>query len=65
MSRAVKEFQAVGFEVLPAPTSFIGHAADINVLDYVPSVSALKNSYFLAHESIGMLWYGTIRRFMN
>jgi len=65
MPRALKAFEVVGFEVLPAPTAFIGHAADIDVLDYLPSASALKNSYFLAHESIGMLWYGTIHSFMN
>lgn len=65
MPRAVREFQAVGFEVLPAPTAFIGHDADVSILDYLPSASALKNSYFLAHESIGMLWYGTIHSFMK
>lgn len=57
MPRALTEFRKAGFEVLPAPTAFIGHGAELNVLDWLPSPLALMNSFLLAHEAIGMLWY--------
>lgn len=57
MPRAMTEFRKAGFEVLPAPTAFIGHDAELSVLDWLPSPLALMNSFLLAHEAVGMLWY--------
>ncbi|WP_446808325.1 YdcF family protein [Methylomonas sp. 2BW1-5-20] len=57
MPRAALEFRKAGFEVLPAPTAFIGHEGESRVLDWLPSPTAWANSFLLAHEMIGMLWY--------
>ena len=57
MPRAALEFRKAGFEVLPAPTAFIGHAGKLRLFDWFPSTTAWANSYLLVHEMIGMLWY--------
>lgn len=58
MPRAEKEFRKAGFQVLPAPTSFIGRdAAGSALSDWIPSVKALEHIFLLAHECVGMLWY--------
>jgi uncharacterized SAM-binding protein YcdF (DUF218 family) len=57
MPRAALEFRKAGFDVLPAPTAFIGHAGETRFLDWLPSPTAWSNSFLLAHEMIGMLWY--------
>lgn len=58
MPRAVQAFRKVGFDVLPAPTGFMGQQdIELSVFDFLPSPIALMNSYFLAHEMLGMLWY--------
>lgn len=56
MPRAVHEFRKVGFNVLPAPTAFMGQAPGLNLFDFLPSSEALMSSYLLAHETLGMLW---------
>ncbi|MDX8127390.1 YdcF family protein [Methylomonas sp. OY6] len=57
MPRAALEFRKAGFEVLPAPTAFIGHAGKSRWLDWLPSPTAWSNSFLLAHEMVGMWWY--------
>ena len=57
MTRAVDEFRRVGFNVLPAPTAFIYSNTHVNLFDFLPSTAALMNSFLLAHEGLGMLWY--------
>ncbi|CAD6878159.1 hypothetical protein [Methylomonas albis] len=57
MPRAALEFRKAGFEVLPAPTAFIGHAGESRWLDWLPSPTAWSNSFLLAHEMVGMWWY--------
>ncbi len=61
MPRALHEFAKEGFKVLPAPTAFIaGHSDksfDLSIFDFLPSANALRDSFLLAHESLGMLWY--------
>lgn len=58
MPRAVLEFRKAGLEVLPAPTAFIsGDISELTIFDFVPSAAALMDSYLLAHETLGMLWY--------
>ncbi|OAI16307.1 hypothetical protein A1359_08145 [Methylomonas lenta] len=51
------EFSKAGFEVLPAPTAFIGQDSGLSIFDLLSSPTALMNSYLLAHETLGMLWY--------
>jgi uncharacterized SAM-binding protein YcdF (DUF218 family) len=57
MPRAALEFRKAGFEVLGAPTAFIGHPGESRLLDWLPSPTAWSNSFLLAHEMVGMLWY--------
>ena len=57
MPRAVYEFRKAGFDVLPAPTAFMGQLSELSVFDFLPSPEALMSSYLLAHETLGMLWY--------
>lgn len=64
MPRTLREFTKAGFNVLPAPTAFIADFFDgplvFSVFDFLPSPVAWRDSFLLAHESLGMLWY-TIR----
>lgn len=55
MPRARAAFEAAGLAVTPAPTAF----TEAPRLRYalVPSVSALKRSYYALHEMAGRLWY--------
>jgi uncharacterized SAM-binding protein YcdF (DUF218 family) len=59
MPRAELEFRKAGFQVLAAPTNFM-HKTNNGFFwkSFMPSVYALENAFLLAHESVGMLWYG-------
>lgn len=57
MPRAESEFRKVGFQVLPAPTAFIGREVRHSLFDWIPSVRSFEHVFLLTHESIGMLWY--------
>jgi len=58
MARAVPEFVAQGFQVIPAPMGFCAapewrpHLGDL-----WPGIGALHNSYLALHELIGRAWY--------
>ena len=55
MPRADYAFTRAGMTVIAAPTLFTG-AAD-GVAAFLPSVGDLRDSYFAAHEWVGLLWY--------
>ncbi|WP_198328242.1 YdcF family protein [Methylovulum psychrotolerans] len=55
--RAVRAFTEAGFQVLAAPTAFIGHTVQASVLSYVPSAKAFEHSCLVLHELLGLLWY--------
>jgi len=60
MRRAVEIFEREGFLVTPAPTRFEGNSAselDFRLDLFLPSVTALKRSYFAIHEMLGIAWY--------
>jgi uncharacterized SAM-binding protein YcdF (DUF218 family) len=58
MPRARMAFEAVGLEVLPAPTGFLHGDGDTPlILDFLPSSMALLTNYYIAHELIGNVWY--------
>lgn len=57
MPRALMAFRQAGFNVLPAPTAFIGRNGDPRFADWLPSPSAWANVFLLAHEAVGMVWY--------
>ncbi len=56
MPRAVRVFQAAGFEVIPAPTAFTTRYQN-DLLTFIPSANALRDSQIFLHEVIGALWY--------
>jgi uncharacterized SAM-binding protein YcdF (DUF218 family) len=58
MPRARMAFEAVGLNVVPAPTDFNGQNGGIPVInDFLPSAKALHNNYYFMHEVLGILWY--------
>jgi uncharacterized SAM-binding protein YcdF (DUF218 family) len=54
--RAVRAFQAAGFEVVAAPMAFTTRY-QTDLLAFMPSATALKDSTIYLHEVIGLLWY--------
>ncbi|HZX32567.1 MAG TPA: YdcF family protein [Rhodocyclaceae bacterium] len=57
MPRSVPAFEAAGFEVVPAPTGFMGSRREPMLLDFIPRYDVMRTSGFALHELIGMLWY--------
>jgi len=56
MPRAVQSFQAAGLQVIPAPTAYTTRYRT-DLLAFVPSARALRDSSIFMHELIGMIWY--------
>lgn len=56
MARAVLAFQAAGFEVVPAPTAYTTRYRT-DLLAFIPTAKALRDSRLFLHELIGILWY--------
>lgn len=57
MPRAVAAFEAAGFEVLPAPTVFLGRRDNDGPLNLLPRYDMMRNSGLALHEMIGWVWY--------
>ena len=58
MPRAKMAFEAVGLNVVPAPTDFSGRGGDVlSIRNFLPSANALHKNYFFMHEVLGMVWY--------
>lgn len=56
MPRAKLAFERAGLHVVPAPMGYRTRAR-LGLLDFVPSASALVESYIFFHEVLGALWY--------
>ena len=56
MPRSRLLFEQAGLEVIPGPTGFRGLGAPPSVFDWVPSASAMQNSYYALHEWLGITW---------
>lgn len=56
MPRSVMAFRNAGFKVTPAPMGFTTRYRN-DLFAFMPSVDALKKSYILSHELIGLIWY--------
>jgi uncharacterized SAM-binding protein YcdF (DUF218 family) len=56
MARAERAFARSGLRVVAAPTMFYG-AGPLMPLHFVPSASALQNSYYASYELAGLAWY--------
>ncbi|MFZ2727336.1 MAG: YdcF family protein [Methylococcaceae bacterium] len=59
--RAADSFRHAGFEVIQAPTAFTTRY-QTDLLSFLPSASALRDSRDFIHEIIGLLWYGQIKK---
>jgi len=57
MLRAEHVYQRAGFQVVPAPHSFLGGGGRFSWLDLVPTEQALSSSRLAIREIIGRLWY--------
>lgn len=56
MPRARTVFEAVGLQVIPAPTGFLAKPT-LELGAFVASASGLLMSYYAIHEGVGYLWY--------
>ncbi|KPC51950.1 YdcF family protein [Amantichitinum ursilacus] len=56
LPRAVPLFERAGFVVTPAPTGYIS-TPPFSLLQLVPDVSALADSFWTLHEGLGIVWY--------
>jgi len=54
LRRARDAFERHGLEVIPAPTAYFGRT-EFTLLHLLPSAGALRNSYFVLHEALGVL----------
>ncbi len=59
MPRAQAAFEAVGFEVVPAPIGFITRKADgvVGPFDFIPDANVLAAARVVLHEYLGLAWY--------
>jgi uncharacterized SAM-binding protein YcdF (DUF218 family) len=59
MPRAQSIFSKTGLCVVPAGTGFKTrrHQVSLNIHDFLPSATALYDSYLFMHETIGLVWY--------
>jgi len=55
MRRAAEAFRRAGFEVIPAPTDYIG--PPIGISAYFPRDATFHESSLALHELVGRLWY--------
>jgi uncharacterized SAM-binding protein YcdF (DUF218 family) len=63
LPRAVLMFRDQGFDVLPAPTGFLGgFGSGYRLLDWLPSAKLFWHSAFALREQLGRLWYALRRR---
>jgi uncharacterized SAM-binding protein YcdF (DUF218 family) len=58
MARAKSIFVRNGFEVVAAPTQFLGGQNQFSSpLNFTPSANALYHASFAMHEWVGLIWY--------
>lgn len=57
MTRAMRQFEAAGLEVIPAPTGFTGPHPGPPLLEWLPSAGAMELTATALHEWVGRLWY--------
>lgn len=56
--RAKMAFEAMGLNVIAAPTDFMGQRGEApGIMDFFPSAKAFRSHYFFMHEILGILWY--------
>ncbi|NDF46492.1 MAG: YdcF family protein [Betaproteobacteria bacterium] len=56
MPRAKRAFTSAGFDVVVAPTRFLGRRP-MDIASFIPKAAELECSSYAIHEWIGMIWY--------
>jgi len=56
MPRAERQFVRAGFEVIAAPTIFLG-AGSPGFFDFLPSAEGLRRTHYAFYEWLGLFWY--------
>jgi len=57
MPRAVHVFKTQGFDIIPAPCSFVSRRSNYDILSFLPQAHVLADSSDALHEYLGILWY--------
>lgn len=57
LRRAVPMYEALGFDVVAAPTGFEGNINAMSIATFIPSANALSLSSAALHELLGIVWY--------
>jgi uncharacterized SAM-binding protein YcdF (DUF218 family) len=57
MGRSAMLYRRVGFEVVPAPTAFMGERVPVHVSSIIPTAGALGMSSTAVYEYLCRLWY--------
>jgi len=57
MARALLAFREVGYPVVPLPIDEEAGALPYSAESFLPSIPALRDSYYALHELIGLAWY--------
>ncbi len=57
MPRAKAAFEAVGFDVVAAPTGIVSRQREIGLRDFLPRAQGLFETTMMLHERIGRIWY--------
>jgi uncharacterized SAM-binding protein YcdF (DUF218 family) len=60
MKRSKYLFEKQGFKVIPYPVDFKVSNSNNTILDYMPNLSALKNTSLFIRENIGRFYYKII-----
>ena len=56
LARALWSFRAVGYPVVPSPTTE-DTSRSLSLAAFLPQIPALLKSYYALHELIGLVWY--------
>lgn len=56
MPRAQTVFERSGFDVVAAPTLFLGHGS-LKASHFIPGVDGMQRTHAALHEWIGLFWY--------
>lgn len=57
MARSVKLYRKAGFDVVPAPTDFMGGPIFFSIYSFIPSADSLGISATALYEYLSTLWY--------
>lgn len=57
MARSVRLYRKVGFDVVPAPTDFLGGPLSLSLHSFIPTAGSMAVSSTAIYEYLSTLWY--------